>query len=40
MLENNLIFLEETFKQYYFDHFNLIRVPDRFTVDVNEKSTF
>ena len=29
MLENNLIFLEETFKQYYFDHFNLIRVPDR-----------
>ena len=29
MLENNLKFLEETFKQYYFDHFNLIYVPDR-----------
>jgi len=29
MLENNLKFLEETFKQYYFDHFDLIRVPDR-----------
>ena len=31
MLENNLKFLEETFKQYYFDHFDLIRVPDRST---------
>jgi len=29
MLENDLKFLEETFKQYYFDHFNLIHVPDR-----------
>ena len=29
MLENNLKFLEETFKQYYFDHFDLIHVPDR-----------
>ena len=31
MLENNLKFLEETFKQYYFDHFDLIHVPDRST---------
>ena len=23
MLENDLKFLEETFKQYYFDHFDL-----------------
>ncbi len=29
MLENNLKFLEETFKQYYFDHFDSIHVPDR-----------
>jgi len=29
MLENNLKFLEETFKQYYFDHFDLIHVPDK-----------
>jgi len=29
MLENNLKFLEETFKQYYFEHFDLIHVPDR-----------
>ena len=29
MLENDLKFLEESFKQYYFDHFNLIHVPDR-----------
>ena len=29
MYENNLKFLEETFKQYYFDHFDLIHVPDR-----------
>ena len=29
MLENDLKFLEETFKQYYFDHFDLIHVPDR-----------
>ena len=29
MLENDLKFLEETFKQYYFDHFDLIQVPDR-----------
>jgi len=28
MLENDLKFLEETFKQYYFDHFDLIHVPD------------
>jgi len=31
MLENNLKFLEETFKQYYFDHFDLIHVPGRST---------
>jgi len=24
MLENDLKFLEETFKQYYFDHFDLV----------------
>ena len=29
MLENDLKFLEETFKQYYFDHFNFIHIPDR-----------
>ena len=29
MLENDLKFLEETFKQYYFDHFDFIHVPDR-----------
>ena len=29
MHENDLKFLEEAFKQYYFDHFNLIHVPDR-----------
>jgi DNA primase small subunit len=29
MPENDLKFLEETFKQYYFDHFDLIHVPDR-----------
>ena len=29
MLENNLKFLEETFKQYYFDHFDFIHIPDR-----------
>ena len=29
MSENDSKFLEETFKQYYFDHFNLIHVPDR-----------
>ena len=29
MHENDLKFLEETFKQYYFDHFNSIHVPDR-----------
>ncbi len=29
MLENDLKFLEETFKQYYFDHFDSIHVPDR-----------
>jgi len=29
MLENDLKFLEETFKQYYFNHFDLIHVPDR-----------
>ena len=31
MLENDLKFLEEAFKQYYFDHFDLIHVPDRST---------
>jgi len=29
MLERDTKFLEETFKQYYFDHFDLIHVPDR-----------
>ena len=29
MLENDLKFLEETFKQYYFEHFDLIHVPNR-----------
>ena len=29
MLENDLKFLEETFKQYYFDHFDFIHIPDR-----------
>ena len=29
MHENDLKFLEETFKQYYFDHFDFIHVPDR-----------
>ena len=29
MFENDLKFLEETFKQYYFDHFDSIHVPDR-----------
>ena len=29
MLENDLKFLEESFKQYYFDHFDLIHVPER-----------
>jgi len=29
MFENDLKFLEETFKQYYFEHFDLIHVPDR-----------
>nr|AIF04649.1 DNA primase small subunit (PRI) [uncultured marine thaumarchaeote KM3_175_G11] len=29
MLEHDSNFLVETFKQYYFDHFNLIHVPDR-----------
>jgi len=29
MLENDLKFLEETFKQYYFGHFDSIHVPDR-----------
>ena len=29
MLENDLKFLEETFKQYYFEHFDFIHVPDR-----------
>ena len=29
MLENDLKFLVETFKQYYFDHFDFIHVPDR-----------
>jgi DNA primase small subunit len=31
MLERDTKFLEETFKQYYFDHFDLIHVPDRST---------
>ena len=29
MHKNDLKFLEETFKQYYFDHFDSIHVPDR-----------
>ena len=29
MLENDLKFLEGTFKQYYFDHFDFIHIPDR-----------
>ncbi len=29
MLENDLKFLEETFKQYYFDHFDFIQNADR-----------
>ena len=29
MFEKDLKFLEDAFKQYYFDHFNLINVPDR-----------
>jgi DNA primase small subunit len=29
MLENDLKFLEETFKEYYFGHFDLIHVPNR-----------
>ena len=29
MFENDLKFLEGSFKQYYFDHFDLIHVPDR-----------
>jgi len=29
MLENDLKIIEENFKQYYFDHFDLIHVPDR-----------
>ena len=31
MLERDTKFLEEAFKQYYFDHSDLIRVPDRST---------
>ena len=29
LFEKDLKFLEDAFKQYYFDHFNLINVPDR-----------
>ena len=29
MHENDLKLLEETFKKYYFDHFDLIHVPHR-----------
>ncbi|HEU05095.1 MAG TPA: DNA primase, partial [Nitrosopumilus sp.] len=29
MHENDLKLLEESFKKYYFDHFDLIHVPDR-----------
>ena len=29
MNEQDIKFLEDTFKKYYFDHFDLIRVPDR-----------
>jgi len=29
MLEKNLKLLEESFKKYYFDHFDLIHVPDK-----------
>ncbi len=31
MQETDFKFLEDTFKRYYFDHFDLIRVPDRTT---------
>ena len=29
MLEQDLKLLEESFKKYYFEHFDLIHVPDR-----------
>ena len=29
MNELDVKFLEDSFKKYYFDHFNLIHVPDR-----------
>ena len=29
MKDNDIKFLEESFKKYYFDHFDLIRTPDR-----------
>jgi DNA primase small subunit len=29
MQDNDIKFLEDTFKKYYFYHFYLIRVPDR-----------
>lgn len=29
MQENNIKFLEDSFKKYYFEHFDLIHVPDR-----------
>ncbi|MFB5646450.1 MAG: DNA primase, partial [Nitrosopumilaceae archaeon] len=29
MYEKDLKLLEESFKKYYFDHFDLIHVPDR-----------
>jgi len=29
MKESDIKFLEDSFKKYYFDHFNLIRVPER-----------
>ncbi len=29
MKETDIKFLEDSFKKYYFDHFDLIRVPER-----------
>ena len=29
MLEQDLQFVEDTFKKYYFDHFDLLSIPER-----------
>jgi DNA primase small subunit len=29
MQEADLLFLEDSFKKYYFNHFDLIKVPER-----------